>query len=144
MSGDFRSSRSSRSARFVGAAAAALVAIAAAPAAMSSAVPQLSQPAVAQDARGQQLYVNRCAACHGRDLGGGVGPALRGKTLFTKKRGATAFDLSTWTRVNMPPTAPLSLSADESLAITARILRANGAYRDPAPLTAATARTVKL
>lgn len=126
------------------AALAALLMPLAATAAMSGPVAQLSQPAVAQDARGQQLYASRCATCHGRDFAGGTGPALRGKTLFTKKRNATAFDLDTWARANMPLNAPLSLSPDESLAITARILRANGVYRDAGPLTAATARTIKL
>jgi cytochrome c551 len=30
----------------------------------------------AEDATGEQIYLQLCANCHGADLGGGVGPAL--------------------------------------------------------------------
>lgn len=103
------------------------------------------QSAIAsQQAQGQRLYERRCAICHGGDLGGGSAPALRGKTLFTKKKQASAADFATWTRINMPENAPGILSPEDSLALTAYILRLNTIFRDAEPLTAARAASVKL
>lgn len=106
--------------------------------------PQQSSVGTAQGEQGGRLYAARCASCHGRDLAGGAGPALRAKTLFTQQHNATAADLDTWIRVNMPLNAPLSLSTEESRAVTAWLLRRNDLYRDPAPLTSANMRNVKL
>lgn len=42
----------------------------------ASGPPTPSDPVLAQ---GQQIYVARCASCHGRDGGGGIAPALAGR-----------------------------------------------------------------
>ena len=39
-------------------------------------------PDDAELVRGQDLYVNNCASCHGSDGGGGRGPALRSAALL--------------------------------------------------------------
>src|SRR3546814_1655009 len=35
---------------------------------------------------GERLYAQQCAGCHGADLDGGVGPALRGRALLPQSR----------------------------------------------------------
>src|SRR3546814_4632538 len=44
---------------------------------------------------GERLYAQQCAGCHGADLDGGVGPALRGRALLPQSRAKapTAADL---------------------------------------------------
>src|SRR3546814_2717123 len=49
---------------------------------------------------GERLYAQQCAGCHGADLDGGVGPALRGRALLPQSRAkeTTAADLDIWIR----------------------------------------------
>src|SRR3546814_14273641 len=90
---------------------------------------------------GEMLYAPQCAGCHGADLDGGVGPALRGRALLPQSRAKapTAADLDIWIRANMPVSAPGSLSRAESLAITEYVMRRNGRYGSATAMTAETA-----
>ncbi len=93
--------------------------------------------ASAQIEQGKQLYVERCAKCHG-DGGQGIadkGPAVVGKDAFPLKPrdGAkrdvefhTAADIFGWATKHMPADAPGTLATDEYLAIFAFDLTANG------------------
>src|SRR3546814_4514430 len=76
---------------------------------------------------GERLYAQQCAGCHGADVDGGVGPALRGRALLPQSRAQapTAADLDIWIRANMPGSAPGSLSRPERLAITEMVMRRN-------------------
>lgn len=95
-----------------------------------------SDPVATQIARGKDLYVARCAKCHG-DGGQGTkdGPPVVGAQAFPRepRPGAkrdvlfrTAADVLTWAATNMPADDPGSLSTDELLAVFAFDLTANG------------------
>ncbi|HEY4240374.1 MAG TPA: c-type cytochrome [Kofleriaceae bacterium] len=109
--------------------------------------------ATAQIERGKQLYVDKCAKCHG-DAGQGTdkGPPVVGKDAFPlepragAKRDAkfhTAADVFAWATVHMPGDAPGTLSTDEYLAIFAFDLTANGVKLDH-PLDGPTAQGIVL
>lgn len=107
----------------------------------------------AQVAQGKQLYVDKCAKCHG-DAGQGTkdGPPVVGKDAFPldprpgAKRDAkfhTAADVFAWASKNMPANDPASLTTDQYLAIFAFDLTANGIKLDH-PLDAPTAQSIVL
>ncbi len=119
--------------------------------------PKSPEPAAgtvaAQIDQGKQLYVEKCARCHG-DAGQGSAkaPPVVGKDAFPEKprSGAkrdadfhTAADVFAWTAKNMPGGAPGSLSTDQYLAIFAFDLTANGVKLDK-PLDAAAAQAIVL
>jgi mono/diheme cytochrome c family protein len=92
--------------------------------------------ATAQIEHGKQLYVDKCAKCHG-DAGQGTdkAPPVVGKDAFPQKprTGAkrdvefhTAADVFAWATKHMPGDAPGSLATDEYLAVFAFDLTANG------------------
>lgn len=102
---------------------------------------------------GKQLYVAKCASCHG-DGGQGTdkGPPVVGKDAFPleprpdSKRDATfktAADVFAWTVEHMPADAPGTLSTEEYLAIFAFDLTANGVKLE-APLDGAAAAAIVL
>lgn len=103
--------------------------------------------------RGKELYVARCASCHG-DGGQGTdkGPPVVGKDAFPldPRSGAkrdvkfhTAADVFAWATQHMPADAPGTLSTDEYLAIFAFDLTANGIKLE-APLDGAAAAAIVL
>lgn len=108
----------------------------------------------AQIDHGKQLYVDKCAKCHG-DAGQGVpdkGPPVVGPEAFplkprpNAKRDAdfhTAADVFAWTSKHMPGNAPGSLTTDEYLAIFAFDLTANGVKLDK-PLDGPAAQAIVL
>ncbi|TMQ11859.1 MAG: cytochrome c [Deltaproteobacteria bacterium] len=107
----------------------------------------------AQIEQGKQLYVARCAKCHG-DAGQGSAkaPPVVGKGAFPEKprEGAkrdvdfhTAADVFAWTSKHMPGDAPGSLSTDQYLAIFAFDLTANGIKLDK-PLDGPAAQAIVL
>jgi mono/diheme cytochrome c family protein len=86
-------------------------------------------------AEGQALFADKCAGCHGAKGQGGAAPALVGGigTLKAKKPLRTvgsywpyAPPVFDYIHRAMPFTAPQSLSADETYAVTAYILALNG------------------
>jgi mono/diheme cytochrome c family protein len=119
------------------------------PASSSSSPPT----ATAQIERGKQLYVAKCAKCHG-DAGQGTdkGPVVVGKDAFPEapRTGAkrdvpfkTAADVFAWATKHMPGDAPASLTTDEYLAIFAFDLTANGVKLDQ-PLDGRAAQAIVL
>ena len=123
----------------------------------SSSAPPAAAPAPttidAQVAQGKQLYVDKCAKCHG-DAGQGTkeGPPVVGKDAFPQqpRSGAkrdvefhTAADVFAWTSKHMPGNAPGSLSTDQYLAIFAFDLTANGIKLDK-PLDGPAAQAIVL
>jgi mono/diheme cytochrome c family protein len=112
-----------------------------------------SDPVAAQVARGKDLYVARCAKCHG-DGGQGTkeGPPVVGAQAFPlqpragSKRDAqfkTAADVFAWTAKNMPGDDPGSLTTEELLAVFAFDLTANG-VKLTAPLDTTAAAAIVL
>ena len=83
----------------------------------------------AQANRGQALYLQECAACHGRDLREVTefgAPPLAGEEFLHKWQGkalGTLFDL---TRATMPLDSPARLSRREYADILAHVLKVNG------------------
>ncbi|MGV3634040.1 MAG: c-type cytochrome [Pseudorhodoplanes sp.] len=85
--------------------------------------------------KGKALFQANCQGCHGSELGGGVGPALKGPsfagTWGTKTLGAlVAFEHS-----KMPLTAPGSLTLPDYQNLAAFILQQNGLPAGNRPLS---------
>jgi cytochrome c len=95
-----------------------------------------ASPAEAQIARGQALYGERCAKCHGAaGEGGSAAPVVGAKALpldppaGAKHRTAqfhTAMDVFTFVKATMPADAAGTLSDDDVAAILSFDLEANG------------------
>jgi len=94
-----------------------------APKASTSPAPAAGLTVTAQIDRGKELYVAKCASCHG-DGGQGTdkGPPVVGKDAFPlePRAGAkrdvkfhTAADVFAWATQHMPADAPGTLSTDE-------------------------------
>lgn len=79
-----------------------------------------------QAARGQKLYAAQCAMCHGAALGGGMGPALKGKPFWTRWGGKPFSAVWKETHAKMPVQAPDSDSKGASTEILAYLLAQNG------------------
>lgn len=125
--------------------AAAAMALAVAGAAQQPATPPAAGapgPATitaAQAAAGRDAYQARCASCHLPDLGGrNEASPLVGRAFMTAWRERSTKDLFDYIRTSMPP-GGATLGADEYLAITAFVLRSNGAATGTTALTATTA-----
>ena len=82
----------------------------------------------AQAAAGAKLYSSNCAQCHGENLEGGVGPALRGPNLvrLAQKTKLTVGDFFQFLALQMPLNAPGSLPKDQYASIMAYVLSRNG------------------
>ena len=119
----------------------------------SAATASSSDPVAAQIEQGKQLYIEKCADCHGDAGEGGKDvPAVVGKDAFPldprpgQKRDVkfhTAADVFGWATAHMPPKEPGSLSTDQFLAIFAFDLTANGIKLDH-PLDGPTAQGIVL
>jgi quinoprotein glucose dehydrogenase len=88
----------------------------------------------AQAAAGEKVYGDKCASCHGADLGGVErAPALAGGMFLDGWHGRDLRQLAD--RIDtMPPAAPKSLSPAESVALLAFLLRAAEMPAGPAAL----------
>ncbi len=96
-------------------------------AAVSGGMPDPAVPTLftaAQAKAGAAKYSDDCAQCHGAQLEGMAGPALRGK-IFAKS-GFSVGDIMNFMSVNMPATQPGSLSHDDYVQIMAYVLQQNG------------------
>src|SRR5687767_15667224 len=79
----------------------------------------------AQAKRGDALYKENCATCHGDNLeGSGPMPALAGKDFLASWQGKTVGDLYDKTFTTMPATAPGSLTPAQATDIVAYMLAA--------------------
>ena len=77
----------------------------------------------AQAKRGDVLYKEQCATCHGDNLeGSGPMPALAGKDFLASWQGKTVGDLYDKTFTTMPATAPGSLTPAQAADIVAYML----------------------
>lgn len=111
-------------------------------------------PAGSGSARqGQQVYEQKCLACHGAKGAGKPADALAGGvgTLASKTPVRTvgsywpyATTLFDYVRRAMPITAPLSLSNDEVYAVTAYVLALNGIIGEDAVMNAQSLPQVKM
>jgi mono/diheme cytochrome c family protein len=79
-----------------------------------------------QAKRGQPLYQQHCASCHGDQLSGGEeAPDLAGATFLASWNGATVNDLFERIRVSMPQNRPGTLSRQNDADILAYIFTVN-------------------
>jgi mono/diheme cytochrome c family protein len=79
-----------------------------------------------QAKRGEALYANNCASCHGSALGGGESaPPLSGGEFFANWNGLTLGDLFDRIRVSMPADRPGKLSREQNADILAFMLSVN-------------------
>ena len=77
--------------------------------------------------RGSELYINNCAACHGKDLRGSEGGmALMGDRFLAKWKAQSLGAIFALTKNTMPKTAPKSLDDESYSSLVAFILNANG------------------
>jgi polar amino acid transport system substrate-binding protein len=91
----------------------------------------------AQVAAGAKIYSSTCAQCHGENLEGSVGPALRGPNMvrLAQKTKLTISDFFQFMALQMPLNAPASLSKDQYASIMAYILSRNGYPAGSKPLS---------
>ena len=76
-----------------------------------------------QAKRGDVLYKEQCATCHGDNLeGSGPMPALAGKDFLASWQGKTVGDLFEKTATTMPATAPGSLTPAQAADIVSYML----------------------
>ena len=89
-----------------------------------------------QSTRGQGLYSQECASCHGGELTGGeMAPPLAGGEFMAGWDGLTIGDLFERVRISMPQNAPGSLSGQQNADILACIFSANTFPAGTAELT---------
>jgi len=88
-----------------------------------------------QASAGATLYASNCAMCHGKDLTGMAGPALKGKNFAPARANYHVRDIFTIVSQNMPATAPGSLAHDDYVKIMAFLMQQNGYPAGATPLT---------
>jgi mono/diheme cytochrome c family protein len=92
-----------------------------------------------QAARGEPLYGQYCASCHGPDLSGGeMAPGLTGGDFTSNWNDLSLGDLFERMRVSMPENAPGSLTRQENADILAFILRGINAPKGATELPTST------
>jgi mono/diheme cytochrome c family protein len=81
----------------------------------------------AQAARGQTLYAQRCAGCHGPTLTGAQAPPLAGDAFVAKWRMEPLSALFIKIRYTMPPqtAAPTALTPEQAVDLVAHVLKSN-------------------
>jgi mono/diheme cytochrome c family protein len=80
----------------------------------------------AQAKRGEAIYYERCAACHGPELeGGDMTPALIGGVFTSTWNDLSVGDLFERIRITMPLDRPSTLSRQQSADVVAFLLKAN-------------------
>lgn len=120
---------------------AAATAVPAAPA--KDTAQQLAQAPAASDGwytadeagKGKALFQANCQGCHGSELGGGVGPALKGPSFAATWGQKTLGALVTFEHSKMPLTAPGSLTLPDYQNLAAFILQQNGLPAGTRPLS---------
>ena len=82
---------------------------------------------LAQAQRGQAVFREKCASCHGENLEGGEhAPALTGSNFWSQWDQQTVRALYGRIISTMPPDSPGSLSESGTISVVAHILQANG------------------
>jgi mono/diheme cytochrome c family protein len=88
-----------------------------------------------QAKRGEALFTENCAGCHGTDLAGDpYAPPLAGPAFVARWNSRPAGDLLDLMRATMPQTAPGGLSRQQNADLLAFILQKNGAAAGRAEL----------
>jgi mono/diheme cytochrome c family protein len=99
----------------------------------------------AQAARGQTLYAQRCAGCHGPTLTGAQAPPLAGDAFVAKWRMEPLSALFIKIRYTMPPqtpaAAPMPLTSEQAVDLVAHILKSNAFPAGKSDLPAADMET---
>ena len=80
----------------------------------------------AQAARGQSVYAQRCASCHGATLNGSQGPPLAGEAFVSKWQSEPMATLFLKIRNTMPLDAPGDLTPQQSADVLAHMLKTSG------------------
>ena len=91
-----------------------------------------------QARRGDALYAEHCAACHGADLMGAEAPPLNGMAFAANWNGLPLADLFEQIRATMPATSPGSLSRPQYADILAFVLSKGSAPSGAAELPSQT------
>lgn len=79
----------------------------------------------AQAKRGEALWGDKCAKCHGPDLSGGDAPSLVGSEFSANWDDLSLGDLADRLRISMPQDNPQSLSREQTADLVALILKGN-------------------
>jgi cytochrome c len=80
-----------------------------------------------QAKRGEPLYAEKCASCHGAELGGGeMAPGLAGGEFTANWNDLSLGDMFERMRISMPQNNPGSLSRQENADILAFMLQKGG------------------
>ena len=95
----------------------------------------------AQAARGETLYAQRCAGCHGPALAGAQAPSLAGEEFVAKWRMEPLSALFIKIRYTMPPAATAPLTSEQGVDLVAHILKANALPAGKTDLPAADMET---
>lgn len=77
----------------------------------------------AQAKRGEGLYQEQCAPCHGSDLSGGAGPALAGADFLSFWDKMPLSDLVEKIQTSMPANSPGTLDRKQSADVVGYILQ---------------------
>jgi mono/diheme cytochrome c family protein len=93
----------------------------------------------AQAKRGQAVYADNCAACHGPMLGGDIGPALAGPRFVARWKDKSVADVFEKIQTTMPASAPGSLTPEQTADVVALVLSSNRYTGGTTELTPATA-----
>jgi hypothetical protein len=79
-----------------------------------------------QAKRGEAVYTENCASCHGGDMSGdGFAPALSGTDFAGNWNDLSVGDLYERIRISMPPTGPSTVPPQGKVDIVAHILNFN-------------------
>jgi mono/diheme cytochrome c family protein len=101
-----------------------------------------------QAQRGQKVYTDNCATCHGDKLEGTTtgGPPLSGQDFINGWKGMTAGDLFEKISMDMPSNAPGTLKADQYADVMSYVLSVNKypAGKTPLPAAVAPLKAVKM
>ena len=88
-----------------------------------------------QAARGEKLYADNCATCHGESLGGvEMAPPLAGDLFNSNWEGVALSDLFERMRTSMPQNKPGSLSRPQNADILAHMLKVGNFPAGDVPL----------
>lgn len=94
----------------------------------------------AQARQGHAVFEHNCAVCHGHHLEGRVGPALKGENFASVKAGFTIQQIFEFLSVEMPASAPGSLTLPQYVEVMAFLLEQNGYPPGKVALTGRIAR----
>jgi mono/diheme cytochrome c family protein len=89
----------------------------------------------AQAQAGAQKFLANCATCHGRDLTGIAGPALKGRNFASAKANFQVSDVFRILSTNMPAPQAGTLAHDDYVEIMAFLLQQNAYPAGPQALT---------